>query len=65
MGRQPQPRQAVHAEEPSLLLQLGELVGRCFFPLMAIVVILGTFLWGPWVSLLLAAACWSLVTIFV
>jgi hypothetical protein len=26
-------------------------LGRSFFPLFAIVVIAGTMLWGPWVSL--------------
>jgi hypothetical protein len=29
----------------------GMVFGRSFFPLVAVAVILGTALWGPWVSL--------------
>jgi hypothetical protein len=31
--------------------QAGLIVGRSFFPLFAIVIIVGAMLWGPWVSL--------------
>ena len=42
-----------------------ELIGRSFFPILALVVILGTIVWGPWVSLLLATAVWVAVTKYV
>ncbi len=32
--------------------------GRSLIPLVALVIIFGTILWGPWVSLILAAAFW-------
>jgi len=35
-------------------------LGRSFFPLAALAVILGTLLWGPWVSLLIALGLWEL-----
>jgi hypothetical protein len=65
MERHSQPAPEDRRGEPRRLPRVGELLGRSFFPFMAIVIILGTLLWGPWVSLLLAAACWSLVTVFV
>jgi hypothetical protein len=34
-----------------LLSKTRLVLGRSFFPLFAIVVIAGTMLWGPWVSL--------------
>jgi len=33
------------------LLGTGLVFGRSFFPLFALVIILGAMLWGPWVSL--------------
>lgn len=33
------------------LSQTGLVFGRAFFPLFAIAIIVGTALWGPWVSL--------------
>jgi hypothetical protein len=35
----------------AFLSQAGLIVGRSFFPLFAIVIIVGAMLWGPWVSL--------------
>ena len=29
----------------------GQVLGKSFFPLLAIIVIAGAMLWGPWVSL--------------
>jgi hypothetical protein len=34
---------------------------RSFFPVATLVVILGTMLWGPWVSLLLVWVIWYTV----
>jgi len=34
---------------------------RSFFPLVTLVIVLGTVLWGPWVSLLLAIAFWVVI----
>ena len=50
-----------HNGEPlmkPLTAQLGWTVGRSFIPLLAVLIILGTMLWGPWVTLLIAAALW-------
>ena len=41
-----------------LTAQLGWTVGRSFIPLLGVLIILGTMLWGPWVTLLIAAALW-------
>ena len=35
----------------AILPRIGLVFGRSFFPLFAIVVIIGAALWGPWVSL--------------
>lgn len=40
---------------------IGTFVGRSFFPLAALVVVLGAVWWGPWVSLGLAYALWRIV----
>ena len=39
---------------------IGTVIGRSFFPFAALTVILGTLLWGPWVSLLIALVLWEL-----
>jgi hypothetical protein len=39
---------------------IGAVLGRSFFPFAALTVILGTLLWGPWVSLLIAVGLWKL-----
>jgi hypothetical protein len=36
------------------------IVGRSFFPLLALALILGMVLWGPWVSSALAFLSWRL-----
>lgn len=41
---------------------LARLVGRSLFPIAALTLILGTVLWGPWGTLVLAAAWWNVVT---
>jgi hypothetical protein len=41
------------------LVHTGHLVGRSFFPLLAIAIIVGTTLWGPWVSLAMTALALS------
>jgi hypothetical protein len=37
------------------LFHTGRVIGRSFFPLLAIGIIVGTTLWGPWVSLAVTA----------
>lgn len=39
----------------ALLSQARLIIGRSFFPLFAIVIIVGMALWGPWVSLAITA----------
>jgi len=34
------------------------ILGRSLIPITALIIILGTIWWGPWISLLLAAAWW-------
>jgi len=41
-------------------LTVGMVFGRSFFPFAALSVTLGTLLWGPWVSLLIAVVLWEL-----
>jgi hypothetical protein len=41
--------------------RLGIYLGRSLFPLTALVVVLGAFLWGPWISLAIAYVWWRLV----
>ena len=44
-----------------LLRELGAVLGRSLFPLVAILLIGGTFLWGPWGTALLAVVWWRIV----
>lgn len=37
-------------------LGIGLLVGRSLFPILTLVIIGGTVLWGPWVTLVLAVS---------
>jgi hypothetical protein len=37
------------------LRQAGLSIGRLFFPVVAIAIIFGTMLWGPWVTLAMSA----------
>ena len=39
-----------------LALGVGLLVGRSLFPILTLVIIGGTVLWGPWVTLVLAGS---------
>lgn len=55
------PNQAISRR---ILYQIGEIFGRSLFPILALVVILGTPLWGAWVSLLLSFVCWCAVMRF-
>jgi len=41
---------------------IGRFLGRSLFPVVALALILGTLLWGPWVTLVLALLWWHLVT---
>jgi hypothetical protein len=41
-----------------VVARLGLLIGRSLIPCTALLIILGTMWWGPWVSLLLAAGWW-------
>jgi len=39
----------------TFISKTGLAFGRSFFPLFAVTLIVGTMLWGPWVSLLVTA----------
>lgn len=45
----------------SVLRRCGEALLRSFIPLLSVLVVGGTLLWGPWVSLALAAGSWRVV----
>lgn len=47
---------------PAWLGELGWIAGRSLFPIVALLLILGTVLWGPWVTLVLTFLWWRLVT---
>ena len=47
-----------------LCIELGWLLGRSLFPLVALVLLVGTLWWGPWGTLALAFLWWRLVTRF-
>ena len=42
--------------------RLALCAGRSLLPLVALLIVLGTFVWGPWVTLGLTAAWWMAVT---
>lgn len=44
-----------------LLRGVAMLIGRSLFPIIAIAVIAGTPLWGPWGTLVLASLCFLLI----
>ncbi|MEZ5962954.1 MAG: hypothetical protein R3F56_03815 [Planctomycetota bacterium] len=46
---------------PPRPLTLAALGGRSLFPLLALLILAGTLLWGPFVSLALAVVTWNLV----
>lgn len=39
----------------------GMILGRSFFPVVALAIICGTIVWGPWASLALTLVFWFLV----
>ena len=36
----------------------GQTLGRALIPLLALLIILGTLWWGPWITLVVAAVLW-------
>ena len=46
------------------LTKIGLLLGRSLFPLVTFLILAGTLLWGPWISLALALLTWRLVVKF-
>jgi LytS/YehU family sensor histidine kinase len=49
-GKEPNMTNLYHR----FLSQTGLVIGRSFCPLFAIAIIVGTVLWGPWVSMAIA-----------
>ena len=47
---------------PGVGARLALYAGRSLLPLVALLIVLGTFVWGPWVTLGLTAAWWMAVT---
>lgn len=47
----------------TFLWEVGQFFGRSLLPIVALVLIAGTFLWGPWVTLLLTVVWWRIVTV--
>lgn len=43
--------------------EVGQFFGRSLLPIVALVLIAGTFLWGPFVTLILAFVWWRVVTV--
>jgi hypothetical protein len=39
------------------------LMGRSLFPLVTVLILAGTLLWGPWVTLTLALACYGTISL--
>jgi hypothetical protein len=46
---------------PPRPLSLPMFLGRSLFPLLTLVIIVGTLAWGPWVTLALALVAWHFV----
>ena len=40
---------------------LAAVIGRSLFPVIALVLLAGTFVWGPWVTLVATYVWWRLV----
>lgn len=47
------------------LIPIGWLLGRSLFPFTAVVIIVGTVWWSPWVSLILACVWLAIVMTWV
>lgn len=45
---------------PGIGRSIGTLLGRSFLPLLALGILLGTFVYGPWGALVLALVAWQL-----
>ena len=58
-GKSPQPQFTV----PRSIAALGMLVGRSLFPLVMVVILSGTLLWGPWTTLVLAIAWFTAISL--
>jgi len=43
---------------------VGLLLGRSLFPLVTCVILGGVVLWGPWVTFVLAVACFAFVSAY-
>ncbi len=56
-GPSPDP-DALRADAPRA--HWSELPGRTFLPLLVLVLLLGTLVWGPWVGLVLTLIAWQL-----
>lgn len=52
-------------QNKSLGSKIGLLLGRSLFPLTAILIIMGTIVWGPWISLILAIVWFSIVLVWI
>ena len=50
------------ARARGVLATAGNLLGHSLFPFVALILIAGTVLWGPWVTLVLALLWWNIVT---
>ena len=46
---------------PGIPHKVGMALGRSFFPLVALAFIVGTVLWGPWVSLGSTLVFWFII----
>ncbi len=46
----------------AVLRGLSAVIGRSLFPFVALILILGTAFWGPWITLALALLWWKVVT---
>ena len=53
---------SLRASTAKSVRNLGWLVGRSLFPLCALVLLLGTLWWGPWVTFALTFIWWRIVT---
>lgn len=49
-------------QNTGILSRLGWVLGRSLFPFVSLALILGTVIWGPWVTLVLALVWWHVVT---
>jgi len=47
---------------PAWIEETGWILGRSLFPIVSLLLIWGTVIWGPLVTLLLTIAWWRLVT---